>query len=199
METEGERAFVEHGVDGRIILKWTLNETSWQNVDCKSLDSGQTSDLFSERYLIFKFHQFWRLCQLSQQPSPSKYGLWRRLLNSLWLETTQAKLRHNLNQVARNPRGSQFSLVDIAEHGRPFYHTQPARSPTPVRVRGGTPAAILMSLLRAASFIKFVPQLISCNLHPHGKYAQILIHSSRTQFLCSNMLLIFHKSRCPVA
>jgi len=34
---------------------------------------------------------------------------------------------------------------------------------------------------------------------PTQKNVQILIHSSRTQFLRSNMLLIFHKSRCPVA
>jgi len=28
METEGERAFVKHDVDGRIILEWTLKEMS---------------------------------------------------------------------------------------------------------------------------------------------------------------------------
>jgi hypothetical protein len=49
MEPEGERALAKHGVDGRTMLKWALRKTSLQNVDCKSLDSGQTSDLFCGR------------------------------------------------------------------------------------------------------------------------------------------------------
>jgi len=45
METGGEKEFLKHDVDGTTILKWTVKETSRQNVDCKSFDSGQTSDL----------------------------------------------------------------------------------------------------------------------------------------------------------
>jgi hypothetical protein len=59
-----------------------------------------------------------------------------------------------------------------------------------------------MSLLRATSFIKFVPQLISCNRHHTEKRRNLnsqLTNSISLQQHAPKRTAIFHKARHPAA
>jgi len=109
---------------------------------------------------------------------------WYMLRPEWRLQWKHATARRN----AKRKVSLAISTAAMAECSCLFYHTQPGRSPTTVRLRWN-PAAIPSVIIAGCIIYQIRSTADFMQPAPTQKNVEILIHNSRTQFLRNNLLL----------
>jgi hypothetical protein len=109
---------------------------------------------------------------------------WYMLRPEWRLQWKHATARRN----AKRKVSLAISTAAMAERSCLFYHTQPGRSPTTVRLRWN-PAAIPSVIIAGCIIYQIRSTADFMQPAPTQKNVEILIHNSRTQFLRNNLLL----------